>query len=142
MWGMGKRKVSRHSLGCLEQNRSLPLLLLRAFKVSRQENRIPSYFNPRHPLPRSSPTLANFRLKRLPPDLLHRSGYRPRTENSRSNIISPKVLPPLFISLPHDLCFWQIKLPSPEEPQQGLIIKSIISNFTRFLLSVLWCGGA
>lgn len=58
-------------------------------------------------------------------------------EDSRSNIIRSKLLSPLFIILPHELRLWQIKLARPEEPEQCLVVESIIAQFGGALLSFL-----
>ena len=56
---------------------------------------------------------------------------------SLGNVIRSKLFPPLFIVRPHDLGFRQVKLPRPQEPQQGLIVVSVISELLRLGLSIL-----
>lgn len=47
--------------------------------------------------------------------------------DSRSDLISPKLLSPLLIGLPHDLGLGQVKLSGPEEPEQGGVVVSIVA---------------
>lgn len=46
----------------------------------------------------------------------------------RSNVVRAKLFSPLFIRLPHDLGLGDIKLARPQEPQEGLVIETIIAD--------------
>ena len=56
---------------------------------------------------------------------------RQSRKDIRSDIIRPKLFPPLFILLPHQLSRRQVKLARTQKPQQRLIVESIIPQLGR-----------
>lgn len=61
-------------------------------------------------------------------------------DDSRSNVIRAKLFPPLFVGLPHDLGLGDIKFTRPQEPQEGVVIETVIANTLNKRFFVAFSG--
>lgn len=56
--------------------------------------------------------------------------------NSRGNLVRAKLLPPLLVGLPHDLCSWQVELSRSQEPEESRVVVSVVAESLGGSLSV------